>query len=333
MRVTRLLFWLAFGALLLPALPLTLNRLIDSSAGPAVRIQSFTPLAVPLYVVALLMLVVALILGHAGPRRTVAGVLVALLVPLGAHLWWLAPAFVGDNPRPAAGSTPLVVLNANLYAGAADADQLVEVIETDDVQVAVFEEITFGALRALEAAGIDDLLPFRVGEPNGAVDGTMVFARDPLTGATRLPTNFQSWQVEVSDPDGGDDPLTLIAAHPTAPVAMAASTWQSEHRILRAAAESAGADLVLGDLNASSDHAEMRAWYDAGWADSLERVNAGWSPTWPSNGITPFPGVSPPALFQLDHVLVGPRLSVTDSRTIVIAGSDHRAVIATVARR
>ena len=76
-------------------------------------------------------------------------------------------------------------------------------------------------------------------------------------------------------------------------------------RPLLAAAEEPGADLVVGDLNATPDHAPMRAWRDAGYRDSLELVNAGWSPTWPSNGITPAPGVHPPTLIQIDHVLVG----------------------------
>ena len=132
----------------------------------------------------------------------------------------------------------------------------------------------------------------------------------------------------------GDDALTLLAVHPTAPVPPAgASTWRAEHATLLAAAQESGAALVLGDMNATSDHATMRAWRDAGYRDSLEMVNAGWSPTWPSNGITPAPGLHPPALIQIDHVLVGPALAVTESSTVEVPGSDHRAVVATIALR
>ena len=45
-----------------------------------------------------------------------------------------------------------------------------------------------------------------------------------------------------------------------------------------AGAKASDADLVLGDFNATSDHAPMRAWKDAGWRDSLELVNAGLEP-------------------------------------------------------
>ena len=106
-----------------------------------------------------------------------------------------------------------------------------------------------------------------------------------------------------------------------------------ENDALMGAAASASPDLVLGDMNATADHATMRAWKAAGWRDSLELVNAGWSRTWPANGISPVPGLHPPALIQIDHVLVGERFAVTESEVVQVSGTDHRAVLATVARR
>lgn len=327
----RLAFWLVAAGLALPAVPLTLNRLIDADAGPAVRMMSFTPLATPWYVADVLLVGTALAAGWAGPRRVVAPVLAVLVAGLGLHVWWLAPQFTGDNVAPADGATPLVVMTTNFFAGDADAAEVVRVAEARDVGLLVVNEITFGTLAQLEGAGIDDLLPHRIGEPNGAVDGTMVFSREPLGEPTRLATVFQSWQVTVGE---GDDALTLLAVHPTAPVPPAgASTWRAEHATLLAAAQESEAELVLGDMNASSDHTTMRAWRNAGYRDSLELVNAGWSPTWPSNGITPAPGVHPPALIQIDHVLVGSALAVTESSTVEVPGSDHRAVLATIAPR
>jgi hypothetical protein len=327
----RVLFWLAVAALAVPAVPLTLNRLVDAGAGGAVRMMSFTPLATPWYVAEVLLLGTALVAGWAGPRRVVAAVLALLAGGLAVHLWWLAPLFVGDNPAPAAGAAARVVMTTNFYEGEADASDVVREVETRGVDLLVVNEITFGTLDEMDQAGLADLLPHRVGEPNGAVDGTMVFSREPLRDAVRLDTTFQSWQVTVGE---GDDALTLLAVHPTAPVPPAgAETWSAEHGTLLAAALESGAELVLGDLNAVADHAVMRDWADAGFRDSLELVNAGWSPTWPANGITPVPGLSPPALIQIDHVLAGPALAVTASATVDVAGTDHRAVVATVARR
>ena len=330
-RVTRVVFWLAAAALAVPAVPLTINRLLDAEAGGAVRMMSFTPLAIPWYAADVLLVGGALVAGRGGPRRVVAPVLAVLVAGLGLHVWWIGPQFAGANPEPADGAAELVVMTTNLYAGAGDAAEVVRVAEERGVGLLVVNELTFAGLAEMEEEGVDDLLPYRIGEPSGDVDGTMVFSRAPLGEATRLATTFQSWQVEVGE---GEDALTLLAVHPTAPVPPAGvTTWRAEHATLLAAGDAADADLVLGDMNATSDHVTMRDWRSAGWRDSLELVNAGWSPTWPSNGITPAPGLHPPPLIQIDHVLVGPRVAVTASDTVDVPDTDHRAVVATVALR
>ena len=331
MRLRRVFFWLVAAGMAVPAVPMTLNRLIDADAGAAVRMMSFTPLATPWYVADVALVGTALALGRAGSRRVVGAVLAVLVGGLGLHVWWLAPQFTGDNPAPADGAVPLTVMTTNFYAGDADAAEVVDAVRDRDVGLLVVNEVTFGTLTQMEEAGIDDLLPHRIGEPNGAVDGTMVFSREPLSGATRLETTFQSWLMSVGE---GEEALAVLAVHPVAPVPPAgASTWRAEHERLLADAEEADADLVLGDLNATPDHAVLRAWRDAGYRDSLELVNAGWSPTWPSNGITPVPGFHPPALIQIDHVLVTSTLAVTRSSTVDVPGTDHRAVVATLAAR
>ncbi len=323
------MFWLGVAALAAPAVPLTLNRLVDAEAGAAVRLMSFTPLAIPWYVGNVLLVGCALVAGRGGPRTVVAPVLAVLVTGLGLHLWWIGPQFVGDTPAPADGATELVVMTTNLFAGAGEATEVMRVVKEREVGLLVVNEITVNTLADMEAAGVDDLLPYRIGEATSGVDGTMVFSREPLAEPARLDTSFQSWQVVVGE---GDAAFTLLAVHPTAPVPPAgAQTWRAEHASLLAAAEAVGADLVLGDMNATSDHATMRAWRAAGWRDSLELVNAGWRPTWPSNGITPAPGVHPPPLIQIDHVLVGLRVAVTGSDTVEVPASDHRAVVATLA--
>jgi endonuclease/exonuclease/phosphatase family metal-dependent hydrolase len=83
-----------------------------------------------------------------------------------------------------------------------------------------------------------------------------------------------------------------------------------------------GADLVLGDLNATSDHEELEALAEAGLRDTAVLANAGWQPTWPADLVP---------LAALDHVLVGPRLAALSSGTVAVQGSDHDAVIAQLA--
>ena len=62
--------------------------------------------------------------------------------------------------------------------------------EERDVDLLVVNEITFGTLTRWRRRAVDDLLPYRIGEPNGAVDGTMVFSASPERGgpaADRVP--------------------------------------------------------------------------------------------------------------------------------------------------
>ena len=87
-------------------------------------------------------------------------------------------------------------------------------------------------------------------------------------------------------------------------------------------------DLVVGDFNATADHAPMRALADAGYRDVGELANQGWQPTWPTRGVFDLLGLP---LAQIDHVLVGDRLAALDLGTVAVPGSDHRAVVATVA--
>jgi endonuclease/exonuclease/phosphatase family metal-dependent hydrolase len=137
--------------------------------------------------------------------------------------------------------------------------------------------------------------------------------------------------VTVGDPAVAGSALTVLAVHPTAPTDP--EQWRADHAAVLAAAEASDPDLVVGDFNATLDHPPMRALADHGWRSVEELANEGWQPTWPSNGlVSPF-GLPLPSLVQIDHVLVGPRLAALSTHTVEIPGTDHRAVVAEVARK
>ena len=128
----------------------------------------------------------------------------------------------------------------------------------------------------------------------------------------------------------GQDDLVVVATHPQAPTEP--DLWRSDHAALLALVRQRHPDLVLGDLNATVDHAPMRALVDAGLRDAAELANTGWQPTWPFGDRWRL-AVALPPLVAIDHVLVGPRLAVVEVHTADLPGSDHRAVVATVARK
>ncbi|MCW2843057.1 MAG: hypothetical protein JWN22_973 [Nocardioides sp.] len=328
------------GALLalgLPAVLLTVVRASDPASGRLIRVESFTPLAIPLYAALLLVALVSLFAWRRG-RRLARGLLGGLalvgVAGLAAHLSWFSARLTGDNPPPASGAEPLTVMTANLYGGRADGIELVRIASDEHVDVLVVEEITSTELASMEQAGLAALFPHRIGDagPDFDVEDTMVFSREPLGQAERVGTAHESWLVTVGDPSAGSEQaLTLLAVHPYAPTH--AGQWRADHAAVLAAAEASGADLVVGDFNATLDHPPMRALAGHGWRSVAELANEGWQPTWPSNGLISRFGVSLPALVQIDHVLVGPRLAGLSTHTVVVPGTDHRAVVAEVARK
>ena len=111
-------------------------------------------------------------------------------------------------------------MNANLYEGRADAQEVVDAVRDNHVDILVLEEITPDLLAQMDAAGLAELLPDRVGEPDYMVAGTMILANQPLTDHVRLRTTFQGWEAKYGA-------LTVLGVHPVAPVDPAG--WRADH--------------------------------------------------------------------------------------------------------
>ena len=150
----------------------------------------------------------------------------------------------------------------------------------------------------------------------------MLFARTELGAAEPIGTWHDGWLVDM----GG---LTVVGVHPWAPTEP--DIWRSDLAAVHATVVDHDADLVVGDFNATADHAPMRSLADAGFRDVGELANEGWLPTWPSSGAVDLLGIPVPSLIQIDHVLVGPRLAALGSSTLALPDSDHRVVVAEVA--
>jgi endonuclease/exonuclease/phosphatase (EEP) superfamily protein YafD len=322
MSPARLAYWGALTVVLLPAAALTVVRLVEPDLARAVQLQAFTPFGLPLYAVGLVLLLGGMLRGVAG-RRLLAVPLVLAVAGLGLHGWWLAPLVSGADPEPAAGGEEVVVLASNLFAGQGDAAQLVEEASEARVDVLVVSEVTERAVLDMEAVGLAEVFPYRAGEPGESVTGTMVFSREPIEVVDTLDTLFDGMRVRTGN-------LDLLAVHPAPPTLFA--DWGKDHRMILTAAQQPGVDLVAGDLNATLDHAPLRALGDAGFRDTAEIANQGVAATWPVDGHYPLLSLLPPTV-AIDHVLVTDAWAVVSTETLDIEGADHRAVLATVVSR
>ena len=310
--------------LLAPALLLTLLRLTEPSPARAVQAVAFTPFALPLYAATLLLLAVVMVV-----RRTVA---VGYSVPAGLalvglvlHAAWFAPRVAGEVPEPAADAQPVVVMTSNLLRGRADGAELMDQVRDHEVDLLVVSEITSSSLAELEKAGLRGVLPYREGNPGAddTVTGTMVFSAGRTMLRDVLDTMLAGLVVDTLG-------LRLVAVHPMSPVWP--DDWRVDHDRVLTAVEEHAPDLVVGDLNATPDHQQLRDLDDAGYRDSVELTNGGFQPTWPVNGLFGLVGFLGPVA-PIDHVLVSDDWAVTETETTELAGTDHKPVVAVVARR
>ncbi len=242
-------------------------------------------------------------------HRTAALATALLLVELA----WLLPRFVPDAGEP--GVERLRVATVNAHVGGVDGAALVALVREQRVDVLAVQELTAGGVAALDAAGLRDALPYAELHPE---QDSSLYSRLPLrdAGLRDLGTTWPQTGASVAFGGGVVDLLSVHTFYPLGDP----TRWTRDVDALRAAAHPRL--VLLGDLNATADHAPFRALLDAGLVDTHAELGRGWAPTWPAV-----------PLAQLDHVLHGPDLvgvSVGEHR---LPGTDHRAVVAELAPR
>lgn len=328
MKLRWLLFSLLLLVLLVPAGLISFARLSDLPGGTWVRLVAFTPLAGVLYAVALLPLLWVGLRGRRFARavaRSLSGVAVLGLL---LHAYWASGPFIGSSAAEAASGPHLRVMTSNLRLGDADPTEVVDVAVDRGVDLLVLEEVTPQARAALRAAGIRRAFDHSAGRAAPGPAGTMVFSTHPLQDVQRLGTPFGSFEVDVRLPRAS---LHLLAVHPRPPIGDV-TEWRADQRAVRQGARGRqGRTMIVGDFNATMDHAPLRELVGRGYDDAATEARSGWQPTWPSAGEVSRFGVAVPSLIPIDHVFLSVGLHAVSTESVTVDGTDHRALIATVA--
>jgi endonuclease/exonuclease/phosphatase family metal-dependent hydrolase len=111
--------------------------------------------------------------------------------------------------------------------------------------------------------------------------------------------------------------------HPLAPWAVhVLDDWREDLAGQPRATPDGPLRVLLGDFNATLDHAALRDLIDSGYRDAADAVGAGLAGTWGPYDGTPLPPVT------LDRVLADERIGVADVAVVDLPGSDHRPVFA-----
>lgn len=272
----------------------------------------------------LLGVLVGLLLGRRGVRRTVLAV-VLLAVGLG-HAAVLGHRGL-DTSGTLAAAEPgeqITVLALNTYGGGAGPAEVADAAAELAADVLMLPE-TSGASAELIATELTD----RTGtgyqwfaRSTGAWDArsTALLVSDRLgeyTEAAGPETTFGSVRAEPADGSGP----AFVAVHPIAPLARGGTMadWERDLDAVTALCREVSGVVVGGDFNATLDHAPMRELGSC--VDASVEGGVGGVATWPAR----LPTLLGAAI---DHVLVDDRaFTVVDAAVREVGGSDHRAVV------
>ncbi|MEU8246121.1 endonuclease/exonuclease/phosphatase family protein [Nonomuraea sp. NPDC048916] len=271
------------------------------------QLMTLTPLAVVLSALTALLLVFR--------NRPAACVALAACVAFTATV---APRAFG-GPAAAPEGSPLRVLTVNLF-GRADAASVVDLVRRYDPDVFSALELTPRAVTALDAAGLDTLMPHRVLEADFGATGSGLFAKHPLTALDGLftPIGHNMPAATISLPGG--PAAQIVAVHPNPPLGRMTAEWYAALDAFPPASDEV-VRVLAGDFNASLDHRALRDLLDRGYHDAAERAGKGLVPTWPN-------GRWMPPLITIDHILTDRRAGVARVEILDVPRTDHRGVFA-----
>ena len=297
--------WLVVGPL--AALALVRSLGVDG-ATPIAFLLAFTPHAV---VAALLVgAAVAVLRNWAAAAVSAVAGLVLLLAVL--------PRTMGGAEEPRPGSQRLEVMSANVLVGRADAAALVETVRRRHPDVLAVQEITPGFQRRLRAAGIDRYLPDSIVArewPDRAHDRAIYSSL-----SMRPISEGRGSRVLLTLPGGAE--VRVANVHPRTPSPDGSHRWAAELAHLPSAGEGPPW-LLIGDFNATLDHSVLRDILDRGYRDAADATGNGLVGTWPA-------GRALPPQVTIDHVLADRRFGISAYGVEDLAGSDHRAVHASL---
>ncbi len=258
----------------------------------------------------------ALLLRSTGPA-------VATAVAGAAMTAAVAPRALPSRQPPAAGPV-LRVVTANLLAGRAAAEVVVELVTRLHADVLFVQELTARAAARLRQAGLEEVLPHRVTQPMPpGKSGSGIYARYPLRGKpSAAPVSAARCIARIDLPSGQFAELACIHVAPPKPPGSAAATARWRHQLSALPAAGDSPRILAGDFNATADHAQFRRLLRRGYADAASQAGNGLVHTW-----GPQPGRRP-GLLAIDHVLIDRSCAAVTTSAHLLTGSDHRALYA-----
>lgn len=296
-------------------------RWIDTD-GLVPIVQSAFPLFGVLAIAAFIAALATGLAGGGGRRLLLLALPLALVAAIPVAL--AVPTLVPHTVRAGAGDE--VIMASNMEFGHASASTIVDAVREHRVDTLVLVEVTPDGLQRLDAAGLKELLPHRVGATRSDFRGTLIASTHPLQEqAAPVPDGGALMPAAAVRTPAGT--YLLRGVHTYAPLPGLIPKWRAgleELRDWRAGQPLSQPLVMAGDFNSSPAMPAFRRLAD-GTTDAQRATGSGWVRTWPH-------GKSYPPFIALDHVLLR-GFDVVSSGTITVPDTDHRAVWARVRLR
>ncbi len=277
--------------------------------------------------------VLALILSLLTRRRMVT---IMSFACVAVQVFWQAPFFISsttlsDEARQAVASSVDTsdhyarVMTLNVYRGAADAEQIVETVSEQHVEVLALQETTDDFVAALTAAGISEYLPYSLVSSSDGVYGNGLWSATPLDDPSDDDVNSVSSFMPGGTVTFSDLPVRFVSVHTTAPVQGYWDVWLQALEELAQMQENTDVRYIfMGDFNATVDHTPFRDFLGDRFNDAVMQAGEGLAFTWPAHWqeISQFAGI--------DHIVVDQGITTGDCEVVNIDGSDHAALLTTI---
>ena len=255
------------------------------------------------------------------------------------QVWWQYPFFYNETKLPRAAIAAVSgasantqddyarLMTCNVFKGRADAQEIVDVVRSERVEVLALQETTDAFVDELNKAGIGDLLPYAQVASSDGVYGNGLWSASPLvdpadddvdSSASFMP----GATVAFND---GQTQIRFVSVHTTSPTD---GYWQQWKRSLdelgRLRYDTSRRYVFMGDFNATDDHAPFRNFLGTRFTDAAKQAAGGLVFTWPANidYVPTFAGI--------DHIVLDSGMLAGRVKSLKIDGSDHKALLATV---
>lgn len=279
-----------------------------------------------------LMVLVLSLLWH---RRVLALLsILCLALQLFWHFGYLKPTTTISTQAETAVSKPTLnttdeyarIMTLNTRIGSADVNEIVQTVKAQHVEVLALQEMSQGFIQRLKDAGIASVLPYSVvastkhGD-NGGVNGLWSAAVMSDANSNLIPVEASS--IPAASIKLGTRTVRFGSVHPNSPTRGKQSVWSSGLDSISSLKNYDHTYVLMGDYNSTWDHSIFRSLLGSRFVDSSEQAGEGFHMTYPANSDLP-------SVIEIDHIVHDKGVVVGDMKTVEIAGSDHKALLATL---